>query len=59
MLCFFRDMSKSQEGATAIEYGLIAALMAIAMIVAFENFAEGSDAIWNKVETKTVEATKK
>ncbi|WP_338466564.1 Flp family type IVb pilin [Novosphingobium sp. ZN18A2] len=31
---FFRDLLKDNEGATAIEYGLIAALIAVAATVA-------------------------
>ena len=31
---FFRDLLKDAEGATAIEYGLIAALIAVAATVA-------------------------
>ena len=35
MLSLFRKLAKDQEGATAIEYGLIAALISVAAIAAF------------------------
>ena len=41
---FFRSLSRSNEGATAIEYGLIAALIAVALIVGIGGF---SDALLN------------
>jgi pilus assembly protein Flp/PilA len=31
----FRDLVKNEEGATAIEYGLIASLISVAAILAF------------------------
>jgi pilus assembly protein Flp/PilA len=34
MLKFIKKISKNEEGATAIEYGLIAALIAVACITA-------------------------
>lgn len=34
---FFRKMMKNEKGATAIEYGLIAALIAVAAITAMTN----------------------
>ena len=35
MLSIFRKLLKDEEGATAIEYGLIAALISVAAITAF------------------------
>ena len=35
MLSIFRKLLKDQQGATAIEYGLIAALISVAAITAF------------------------
>jgi pilus assembly protein Flp/PilA len=35
MLSMFRDFVKNEEGATAIEYGLIAALISVAAIAGF------------------------
>jgi pilus assembly protein Flp/PilA len=36
-----RNMLKDSKGATAIEYGLIAALIAVAMITAVSNVGKG------------------
>ena len=36
-MTFFKKMLKDEQGATAIEYGLIAALIAIAAITAMTN----------------------
>ena len=36
-MSFIRKMLKSEKGATAIEYGLIAALIAVAAIAAMQN----------------------
>ncbi|MWV27814.1 Flp family type IVb pilin [Aurantiacibacter rhizosphaerae] len=40
------------QGATAIEYGLIAGLIVIGMIVALQDFANESTEMWSGVETK-------
>ena len=37
MLSIFRRLMKSEKGATAIEYTLIASLIAVAAIVAMQN----------------------
>ena len=45
-----------EQGATAIEYGLIAGLIVIGMIVALQDFANESTEMWSGVETKFDEA---
>lgn len=40
---------KDDRGATAIEYGLIAALIAVAAIAGMNNFADGLSGMWNYV----------
>lgn len=45
-----------EAGATAIEYGLILALMVLAMMSALEAFADGSISMWNNVSTRTADA---
>jgi pilus assembly protein Flp/PilA len=49
----FRD----SRGATAIEYGLIVALIVIAMIVALKNLAGTTIGMWNNVSTKVDQAS--
>jgi len=49
MLQTFVKIVKSKAAATAIEYGLIAALVAIAAMVAIQGVASESTKMWNKV----------
>ena len=46
---FFNKIMKNEDGATAIEYGLIAALIAVAAIVAMGQLGDNLDATFNKV----------
>ncbi len=54
----FLKLIKNEEGATAIEYGLIAALIAVAAIAALTNVGTQLDATFDKVDTKLQEANK-
>ena len=42
-----------EDAATAIEYGLIAALVAIIAIVGFTTFGNGLSGLFNAVENRT------
>lgn len=42
-------IARSKAAATAIEYGLIAALIAVAAMVAIQGVASESTKMWNKV----------
>jgi len=44
------SLLRSTRAATAIEYGLIAALIAVACIGAFTSFADAGMTKWNEVE---------
>lgn len=44
------------RGATAIEYGLILALMVIALLAGFNNLADVTIGMWNNVSSKVDEA---
>ena len=46
---FIRKMLKSEKGATAIEYGLIAALIAVAAIAAMQNIGDSLGTTFNTV----------
>ena len=48
---FFRDLLKDNEGATAIEYGLIAALIAVAATVAMGALGNSVKNTFNSVAT--------
>ena len=51
-----RRLIKTQKGATAVEYGLIAALVVLTMMVALINVADTTSGMWGNVSTK-VQAT--
>ncbi|WP_438725936.1 Flp family type IVb pilin [Parasphingorhabdus sp. DH2-15] len=54
MLRTFYNVLQSRKGATAIEYGLIVALIAISAIVAMQNFGNASNEMWDTVERNIV-----
>lgn len=47
---------KNQRGATAIEYGLIAALMVIVMIPAMQMVGGNTNGMYDRITNKIVEA---
>ena len=49
MTKFFNKLFKNEEGATAIEYGLIAALIAVAIIGALTSVCTKLNATFNTV----------
>jgi len=49
---FIRKMLKNEKGATAIEYGLIAALIAVAAITAMTNLGTKLGGTFNNVSAK-------
>lgn len=51
-----KDLVDDTTGATAIEYGLILALIAIAMIGALQSVAGQTVSMWNNVNTKSTAA---
>jgi len=54
---YLKHIAADEQGATAIEYGLILALIAIAMITALQGLANESSDMWDGVESKAVEAS--
>ena len=46
---FFRKLRRNEDGATAIEYGLIAALIAVAAITAMGALGDQLDGTFNQV----------
>ena len=50
-MLFFRKLLKSSKGATAIEYGLIAALIAVAAITAMSSIGTQLSTTFNNVTT--------
>jgi pilus assembly protein Flp/PilA len=47
-----KNLIKSEEGVTAIEYGLIAALIAVAIIVSVETLGTNTASTFKKVSDK-------
>ena len=48
---FFNKLLRDEQGATAIEYGLIAALIAVAAITAMQSLGNELSTTFNKVST--------
>ena len=49
---FFHNLLRDEAGATAIEYGLIAALIAVAAITAMQGLGKQLSTTFNKVTTE-------
>ena len=56
MKTMIKFLFRDQAGATAVEYGLILALIVLAMLTALQNFADGSITMWDTVSSKTADA---
>ena len=48
----FRRMFKDKSGATAIEYGLIAALVSVAAVVALQNLGSSLNTMFSTVSSQ-------
>lgn len=57
MFKFLRALARDQNGATAIEYGLIAALISVAAIVALSAVGDSLISIFSKISTVIASAT--
>ena len=53
---FFKELLRDTRGGTAIEYGLIAALVVIAMIGALSSLADENNGIWSWVNEDVLNA---
>ena len=47
-----RRLRSDKRGATAIEYGLIAALIGVAIIGALQQLGGGTNGMWGKLDSK-------
>jgi len=54
MMKFLKNLYLSDKGATAIEYGLIVALIALAIIVAISGVGNSTGNMWNFVTDEVV-----
>lgn len=57
MLETIRSFIRSEEGATAVEYGLIAALIVIAMMTALGNVAASTSEMWNMITNEITDVS--
>jgi pilus assembly protein Flp/PilA len=57
MLELIRRIEKCDQGATAVEYGLIVSLIVVAIIASLGDFANSTQGMWNNVSTKVVTST--
>jgi pilus assembly protein Flp/PilA len=53
---FAKNLLTANSGATAVEYGLILAVIAIASMVALHNFSGSAMRIWNDIQNQSTQA---
>jgi pilus assembly protein Flp/PilA len=51
-----RNLGADRRGATAIEYGLLAGLIAVAMIAGLSSLGGGAGGMWGKVSKNVTSA---
>lgn len=56
MTSIVQQLLRDEQGATAIEYGLICALLAIAAMSAMQAFAGSTITMWMNVSSKSLDA---
>jgi pilus assembly protein Flp/PilA len=52
MNTFVARFVKDESGATAIEYGLIAAIVAVGIIIGLQNLRDGLNTMFNNLKTQ-------
>jgi pilus assembly protein Flp/PilA len=52
MKTVFARFVKDESGATAIEYGLIAAIVAVGIIIGLQNLRDGLNTMFNNLKTQ-------
>ena len=52
-----RKLRSDKRGATAIEYGLIAALIAISIMGALRSLGGGAGGMWSRLDNQVTEAS--
>ncbi len=51
-----RKLRSDKRGATVIEYGLIASLIIVAIMVSLSNLGGGSNGMWGKLDNKVADS---
>ena len=57
MTAFLKTIARDQQGATAVEYGLILALVFLAMLGAVRTFGQNAIAMWDDTSETITEAS--
>lgn len=57
MIDFLKKLFLSDKGATAVEYGLILALIALTAIVAISGVADQTVGMWNNVANQVTDVS--
>jgi pilus assembly protein Flp/PilA len=55
MLETIRNIARCEKGATAVEYGLIASLIVVAMLTAIGSVATSTSEMWNVISNQVTE----
>jgi pilus assembly protein Flp/PilA len=55
MLETIRNIARCEKGATAVEYGLIASLIVVAMLTAIGSVATSTSEMWNTISNQVTE----
>lgn len=53
---FFKRLQHDNAGATAVEYGLVVGLIAVAMVGALWEVATTSSDMWSEIESRSTDA---
>lgn len=56
MLSLLNTLGRNEQGATAVEYGLIVALIFLAILTAVQSTASTAIEMWNFVSSSVVDA---
>lgn len=56
MVAFLRRLLRDRKAATAVEYGMILAVIVLAMLGALTGVADATQGLWNNVSTKVINA---
>ena len=57
MIVHFKKLCLSETGATAVEYGLVLALIAISALVAINGVSEVTIGMWNDVANEVTDVS--
>jgi pilus assembly protein Flp/PilA len=57
MYSIISRFARDEHGATSIEYGLVAALIAVAIVTAVTNYTNAANVVWTTVSNTLSNAT--